>query len=310
VLWTARGDRVDIRTATSEDGGKTFSAPRTLQSPAAAGDRGWPSLALDASGKVHAIWLDHRGLAADRPPGAAHDHRSAKPHDGVAMAQKSGLYYAAADTPERELTKGVCYCCKTAMTIGRDGAIHTAWRQVYPGNLRDIAFTTSRDAGVSFSPPARVSADDWMIDGCPDDGPAMATDSSGTTHIVWPTVLKGVKPEGALFYANTRDGSTFSARTRIPTLGSIKPVHPQIVIDNAGGMLVAWDESVEGQRVAAARSITVGSNGRISFGEIIKLDPQGSAMYPVMAATDSGVIAVWTSRSEPSVVRAKRLQIR
>ena len=36
----------------------------------AEGDRGWPSLSLDSRGTSHAIWLDHRGLAAARVAGA------------------------------------------------------------------------------------------------------------------------------------------------------------------------------------------------------------------------------------------------
>ena len=74
------------------------------------------------------------------------------------MAQKSGLYYAASAgggrcPPERALAMGVCYCCKTALAAGADGALFAAWRHVYPGNLRDIAFSVSRDSGRTFSAP-------------------------------------------------------------------------------------------------------------------------------------------------------------
>ena len=95
VLWTARGAATSIKTARSRDGGRTFEPPVELQGADAAGDRGWPSLALDGRGTAHAIWLDHRGLAAARVAGASRDHKSGAAHDGVAMAQKSGLYYAA-----------------------------------------------------------------------------------------------------------------------------------------------------------------------------------------------------------------------
>ena len=85
---------------------------------------------------------------------------------------------------ERELFKGVCYCCKTAMAIGPDGAIYAAWRHVFAGNLRDMGFTVSRDGGKTFSPLTRVNQDGWSINGCPDDGPAMAVDAKGTVHLV------------------------------------------------------------------------------------------------------------------------------
>lgn len=323
VLWTARGTGgTEVKTTRSRDGGKTFDPPVALQSSGAAGDRGWPALTLDQQGAAHAIWLDHRGLAAERGSGASHSHRQkGAAHDGVAMAQKSGLYYAsladlrgppssAAGSPsgERELAKGVCYCCKTALAAGPGGALYAAWRHVYPGNLRDMAFTISRDRGRSFSAPVRVREDGWSIEGCPDDGPALTVDAAGTAHLVWPTVLGGENPEGALFYASTRDGRTFGRSTRIPTLGSPKPSHPQIAVGRGGRLVVAWDEAIGGRRVAAARELTPGPD-RVDFGPVVTLADEGPAMYPVLASTDAGILAVWTTGGDASVIRTRIVRL-
>jgi hypothetical protein len=321
VLWTAGGAATAVKLARSHDGGRTFGASVTLQSAAAHGDRGWPSLALDARGTAHALWLDHRGLAPLHADGTASGGRA--PHDGVAMARKSGLYYVAlqagAGEPgtsgreggrEREITNGVCYCCKTALAARADGTLFAAWRHVYPGNVRDIALSVSPDAGRSFSPPVRVSADDWKIDGCPDDGPAVAVDDSGTAHVVWPTVTGSQEPEGAIFYASTTDGVTFTRRFRVATLGSAKPSHPQIAIDGSGRILVAWDEIVKGTRVAAVREVKRSTSAEPSPGPVVTLSERGPASYPVMASTTDGVIAVWTSGTpEASVIGVRRLSI-
>lgn len=312
VLWTARDPATTIKSARSRDGGRTFEPPVVLQGPEAAGDRGWPSLALDSRGTAHAIWLDHRGLSAARAAGVSRDHRKGAGHDGVAMAQKSGLYYSAETgtaPTERELAKGVCYCCKTALAAGADQAVFAAWRHVYPGNIRDIAFTFSRDGGRSFAEPVRVSEDTWAINGCPDDGPAIAVDAGGQVHLAWPTVVGGSNPEGALFYASTRDGRTFTPRTRIPTLGSARPTHPQIVVDRRGRIVVAWDELLDGQRVAAAREVTRPSDQRVDFGPVIMLSPGGPATYPVLAATDSGLVAVWTTGGDASVIQTRAISL-
>lgn len=314
VLWTARGETTEVRTARSRDGGRTFVADTTLQSPGAPGDRGWPALALDSKRAAHAIWLDHRGLAAGRAAGAAHaGHQAGAAHDGAAMAQKSGLYYANVNGPrppaERELAKGVCYCCKTTLAAGPGDTLYAAWRHVYPGNVRDIAMTVSRDAGRTFSAPARVSEDGWVINGCPDDGPAIAVDVAGTVHLVWPTVISNPGPEGALFYASTRDGRTFTRRTRIPTLGSPKPSHPQIVVDRAGRIVVAWDEVIDGRRVAALRELKMKPHQVVEFGSEIRLSSGGAAMYPALAATGGGVLAVWTTGGEASVIQARTIRL-
>jgi hypothetical protein len=310
VMWTSRGEKTEIKTARSRDGGRTFSAPVALQAPAAAGDRGWPAVALDQQARVHAIWLDHRDLA--KPAGAATAHKPGAPHDGSAMAQKSSLYYGSLSgtTPrERRITPGVCYCCKTALLAGANGSLYAAWRHVYPGDLRDMAFTMSRDGGQSFAPIARVSEDHWAINGCPDDGPAMALDARNAVHIVWPTVVGGANPQGAIFYASTTDGRRFSPRVRIPTLGGPKPTHPQIVIDRSGRVLVAWEESVNGRRVSAVREIRAQGNGTPAFGEPVIISPDGPAVYPVLAATDKGIVAVWTTVGDASTVHLRPVAI-
>ena len=105
VLWTAHRDATEVKVARSGDGGRSFAAPVTLQSRGAGGDRGWPAVALDQRAIIHVIWLDLRGLAKDGATGVNHSGHKGE-HDGVAMAQKSGLYYASmADgaSPEREL---------------------------------------------------------------------------------------------------------------------------------------------------------------------------------------------------------------
>jgi hypothetical protein len=314
VLWTARAGATEIKMARSADGGLTFAQPVVLQSRGAAGDRGWTALSLDRRGAVHAIWLDHRELAAGRANDAARTHREhGAGHDGVAMAQKSGLYYAAVRDvpgPERELAKGVCYCCKTALATRDGGMIFAAWRHVYPGNLRDIALAVSRDGGNTFGTPVRVSEDNWAINGCPDDGPAMAVDEEGTVHVIWPTVIDGPQPEGALFHTSTRDGRTFSTRTRIPTLGSPKPAHPQVLADGAGRLVVAWDEYVEGKRVGALRRLHLRGDAPPTFGEIISIAIDGPAIYPVLAAAGGEVLAAWSTGGDPSAVKIRTVRMR
>ena len=313
VTWTARGDTTAIKTARSRDGGSTFADPVVMQAPGAIGDRGWPAMTVDHRAAVHAIWLDHRGLAARRAAGAAPAaHTPGVQHDGAAMAQHSGLYYASVGgsrTAERELAKGVCYCCKTALAAGPDGTLFAAWRHVYPGNLRDMAFAISRDGGRTFSASARVHEDRWAVNGCPDDGPALGVDAKGTAHLVWPTVIDGPQPEGAIFYASTRDGRQFTPPVRVPTLGGPKPSHPQIVVDRRGRTFVAWDESLDGRRVAALREITRQPGRSPAFGDIVRLSTDGAAVYPVLAATDAGLVAVWTTGGEDARVERRIIRM-
>jgi hypothetical protein len=302
IVWTAKGAQgTTLRQARSDDAGRSFGPAVIVPGSDAPGNRGWEAAAADTHGHVNVAWLDHRELvagAAQMP--AMHHDTGAGRLDGVAMAERSKLFFAAADgsVPPHAVTRGVCYCCKTALVSGGDGVVYTAWRHVYPGNLRDIAFALSRDGGRTFAAPVRVSEDKWMLEGCPDDGPAMVVDRQNRVHIVWPTLVQqpgaDAEPALALFYATSTDGRTFTPRMRIPTEGM--PHHPQAALDAAGGLAVAWDEATSGtRRVAFAHAPAPGAGGRGPVFVREVLSAAGPALYPVVAATNDGVVVAWTA---------------
>jgi hypothetical protein len=311
IVWTTKGSKgTKLLQSRSDDGGRSFVAASVVPGTDAAGNRGWEAIGVETGGRVDAIWLDHRELAAGSTLAMSHhEHRSADKPDGVAMAQQSKLFFASLDgtLAPRAVTGGVCYCCKTALAFGDRGAIYAAWRHVYPGNLRDMAFTTSRDGGRTFAPPVRVSEDKWALEGCPDDGPAMVVDAQNRIHVVWPTLV--TEPTGpgaerggpsprtsvadptiALFYAMSTDGSRFTPRERIPTEGL--PHHPRIVAGANGALTVAWDESASGTRRIAIGRGTPDDGGRLRFRRE-PLTGGGSGVYPALAVAGDAVVAAW-----------------
>ena len=320
VAWNAKDQGTEIKIARSRDFGKTFAAPVSLQAPGAAGDRGWHALTIDAQGLAHVVWLDHRGLAEAKAEAGAkaggaaaapagHASHEAAALDGVAMAMKSRLHYATYGeraTPEQMLAPGVCYCCKTALAPNAKGVLAT-WRHVYDGNMRDMAFALLGAPGAAAAPP-RLSTDGWSINGCPDDGPALAVDAGDRVHAIWPTVIPGDEPVGALFYASkAASAQTFGARQRITTLGSPKPSHPQVAVDGAGQLFVAWDEIVGGVRTAAWSHGTA-TDGALRLGAPERLAAAGPTQYPVMAPLARGVVVAWVSGAQgTSVIRLRHL---
>jgi hypothetical protein len=314
VVWPTKGAAgTKLIYARSDDGGKSFGRAAGVPGADGAGNRGWQAAAVDRNGRVDVVWLDHRELAQQDGMVASTHHQhggssGAKP-DGVAMAQKSKLYVAAVDgsIAPRAVTGGVCYCCKTALAIAADGSLYTAWRHVYPGNIRDIAFTLSRDGGRTFAELARVSEDKWELEGCPDDGPAMAVDARNRIHIVWPTLATdaAAEPTIALFYATSSDGRRFTSRERIPTEGM--PHHPQMAIAADGTLSVAWDELAKGTRRAALAQVESDAAGRARFTRRV-VSEADSAIYPVVASIEGATLVAWTSKGAgDSVIRLARL---
>jgi hypothetical protein len=318
VVWTSKSpDGTKLVSSRSDDGGKTFAAAVLVPGSDAAGNRGWESIATDRDGHVVAVWLDHRELASGghaMAMGANHEHATGAEGktDAVAKAQRSKILFASLDeSAALPISGGVCYCCKTALAAGANsGGIFAAWRQVYPGNIRDIAFARSGDGGKTFTAPERVSEDNWMLDGCPENGPSLAVDSRERVHVVWPTLLPATDQSGeptlALFYSASSDGRAFTPRARIPTEGVAK--HPQIAAGFRGDLFVVWDEQDGGtRRIAAARARTDGS-GTVAFARRTLADA-GAAGYPMVAvAADADVVAWTAGASGASMIRIARVR--
>jgi len=305
VVWTSKGTSgTRLVSSESRDGGKSFGRPAVVAGTDAPGNRGWETVATDRDGRVVAIWLDHRDMAASAE--AAHlGHGAHQPGtvprgagDGAERARMSKVFFGrlGESADPRPISDGVCYCCKTALATGADGSIYAAWRHVYPGNIRDIAFAMSRDRGRTFSGPVRISEDGWQLDGCPENGPALAVDAASRIHVVWPTLItEGGHETLALFHAASRDGRTFTRRVRIVSNGPA--YHPQIAVAGDGALVVAWDElSNHARRVTFARGMP-GPDDSMTF--VPMEAPVGTAgSYPAIAATATGVVAVWTKPAE------------
>jgi len=157
--------------------------------------------------------------------------------------------------------------------------------------VRDIALAKSSDGGRTFASPVRVSEDNWVLDGCPENGPAVAVDAANAIHVVWPTLVKhsGHEPTLALFYAMSRDGEHFTMRQPLPT--ERVPRHPQIALGPAGTITVAWDEQLSGvQRVVVARA-AIDYNTPARF----RRETVGAGAYPVIAPLADASLVAWTS---------------
>ena len=301
VVWVAKRNGVSaIRAAESVDGGATFAPARTVTAEGVQGARGWQTAAIAADGTVHAAWLDGRN--ATRPAAsAAPANAGAHVHHGDMRQDIYHAMWRGGDAAvETQVASNVCFCCKTAL-VSQGPTVYVAWRHLFPGGVRDIAIARSSDSGRTFSDPVRVSADDWKIDACPDDGPAMAIDAGGTLHVVWPTLATDSgSPRIAVFHATSSDGGkTFSPRARVNSPDA-PAAHPKMTLDTAGRAVVAWDETSGG-----ARRIRL----RIADQALLTLSTGNASSYPAVVAAGSAIVAAWTDQSNGgSVVRVLRVR--
>ena len=318
VVWTEKGTSgTTLMTAQSVDGGRTFGRSVPVPGSEAAGNRGWEAIAADRRGRVHAIWLDHRELAQPAS-GAATTHPAehvmpapaaggaAAATDGVARAQRSKLYFATLGerTPAKAITGGVCYCCKTTLAAGAEGSLYAAWRHVYPGNLRDIAFTVSRDGGRTFASNVRVNE----VPGTAGlFGATVAMDRQHRAHVAWFDNRDG---DYDIYVAReaTR-GEGFSAAVRVnddkdhpeeadaagdeEPAGSAGPAFqtlPSLAIDQDGIIYTAWQDY---RRNQADIYFSKSTDGGRTFSRNLRVnDDLGRAgqLYPSLAVDARGAL--------------------
>jgi hypothetical protein len=307
VVWISSQAGVSVvRSATRSAGAPGFGPAATIHPEGLTGARGWFSLAAGQDGAAHVAWLDGRGdgAAVDAPAKVAAPAAHHGGHEG-----RQDLFHVSISADgaraETRIATNVCFCCKTAVASGPDGALYVAWRHIYPPNLRDIAIARSADGGRTFAAPVRVSEDGWAIDGCPDDGPAIGVDAKGALHVVWPTRVSD-SGKGVFYTRSTDGGRSFAPRVRVDqTAGGA--AHPQLAV--AGDrVVVAWDETTAAGRRVVLREVAAASEAwPPRLGETAVLSA-GPASYPAVAATETATVAAWTEGDRnASVVRVTRI---
>jgi hypothetical protein len=82
-------------------------------------------------------------------------------------------------------------------------------------------------------------------------------------------------------------------------------MHPQILVDAAGHITLAWDEVVNGVRQAALRTLKFDEAGQPLFGSTNRLGPPDApSSYPMLVSTPRGTTAVYVEgRPGTSVIR-------
>ena len=317
VVWVSKRAGVrGIRAAASTNAGRSFAPARWITSGDLTGMRGWESAAPGADGAVHAVWLDGRAASAAAEPAGPRNTRNTRISESTPKAPappgahrhgaaRQDIYHATwtgdGAPIETAIATDVCFCCKTAV-VTRGNDVFVAWRHLFPGGVRDIALARSSDGGRTFQAPTRVSEDNWKIDACPDDGPAMTVDDQGVLRLAWPTlVTDGSEKQIAIFESTSRDGgATFSPRARVDgATGGAS--HPRIATGAGGRTAVVWDELAQGTRRVVFRVVGGGTPAVVSTGRI--------ASYPAVARAGTGFLVAWTDQSDKvSTIRALRVE--
>src|SRR5262245_42350828 len=152
-----RREAYDIHIAFSKDEGRTWSPAVNPHHDGTKTQHGFASLFQMPGAGLGLIWLDAR-----QTEDPENDNMSVR----SAVFDCNGLQVS-----EALVDDAACDCCPTATALTASGPI-AAFRDRSAEEIRDIA--VSRLVDGRWTPATRVHADDWKIEACPVNGPAIS----------------------------------------------------------------------------------------------------------------------------------------
>lgn len=281
----------DVMLARSTDAGKTWKELGRLHDDDTKTEHGFVSLLPEGDG-VRAFWLDGREM---KPPGEGEDDHG---HGGGNMTLRTALIEGDAIGPSALLDMRVCECCNTSAALAEHGPI-IVYRDRTEQETRDISLVRRVDG--RWTNPKPVHEDDWVIPGCPVNGPAIAARRNDVA-VAWftaaqkPTVLIAFSSDG---------GATFNESILIDDNEPFG--RAAIAMDGKGAAIVCWMASAE--TGAAFRTVRIKPDGtRGEVKTIAQTSASRSAGFPTIALSGDRLLVVWTDSGRPSHLRASLVQ--
>lgn len=278
-----------IRMLRSTDGGQTFSAPFTVHADREEITHRFESVAFDAQGVLHTVWIDKRDM--ERAPKVG----KKSSYQGAAIYRNASQDGGASFGPDLKLADHSCECCRIALAPGRDGVLRAMWRHVFEPNVRDHGFAALAPEGPGQV--VRATFDDWRIDACPHHGPGLALAADDGFHAVWFGIRKrGSEDVAAVRYARLRpDGSPRFETVR--ALPDERAEHAD-VLASGDRVAVIW-RSVDGARSTLKAWLSTDS------GQTFRLELLGTVTgdndQPRLAQSGERMVAVWRNAKEVQV---------
>lgn len=267
ALWqqTAEEGSETIMFARSLSWGESFEKPVQVSDKGVAAYKGFPSIGVAPSGDVYAVWLDER------------DNTDSNADSSSVFLAKS-VDRGATFGQNVRVSKDACPCCRPSLAFGAHGEVLVAWRRVFPGEIRDLVVSASRDGGRTFAESVRVHDDGWKLKGCPDCGPTLA-ESRGALYIAWMTEGKDEHPRIEL--ARSGDGARSFGHPSDVSDEILDPDHPAMRTADDGTLWLAFQ----------GRAPTTNGNWSKTRAYIVQINPGGVASKPIPVPGSENSIA-------------------
>lgn len=278
----------EVRMAESADEGATWSASTAPHRAGVGAEHGFVSLLPTADGGAQIFFLDGgAGLAGYAGPMPA-------PEGAIPMRLSTNQWRAGmGEATKTVLDQRVCDCCQTASAMTARGPV-VVYRDRTEEEIRDISIL--REIQGEWTAPRRVHEDNWEVDFCPVNGPAIVADGEAVA-VAWFT---GARDTARVQVAFSNDaGTNFGPAIRVDEGTPAGRVGVQWIGNDA---LVSWLERSRGD-TAFVKVRRVSRDG--TLGRAVTVSTSSgtrSSGFPRMVRAGEGVILAWTIPGSPSAI--------
>lgn len=215
----AHGDRLTVTVIadeliafTSNDGGKTWGQPVTINEVSTSAREGLHDLAGAPDGQAFVTWLDLRNGKMEL--------WAASSKDGGRTWGKNQQVYKSPD-------KSVCECCHPSALYDEEGNLAVMWRNSIEGS-RDMWMTTRAKGATAFSTARKIGEGTWKLNACPMDGGKILALGGGHFGAVW-----------------MRNGEVFISRGDSPEINLGQGKQPVAVHTGNAPPMVFWQKGAD-----------------------------------------------------------------
>jgi len=274
----------DVRLAFSDAHGKEWTPERTPHRDGTNTEHGFASFFDWPGGGTGIVWLDGREMGGGQ--GSGHDAER-----GSMTLRAARLAPDGTIGEDVRLDARVCECCPTTAVATSRGAV-VAYRDRSDSEVRDIGVVRLENG--QWTAPTLVHADNWQINACPVNGPALAA-SGDRVALAWFTA-QGDQPRTSVAFSSDA-GKTWSAPVRVDEARSLGRVDA-VMLDN-GSAVVMWMEHLDSGSELRAR--VVHPNGtREPFLTITSMTADRQSGYARMARSGTELVFAWVA-TKPTI---------
>ena len=276
----------DVRMVYSNDRGKTWSDPVIPHRDGKHAEHGFVSFYKNENHELELVWLDGREMAG------GHGHGS---------GGNMNLYASTFDSDfiqgdDISIDGMVCECCPTsAVQCGNVSIV--AYRDRNEAEVRNINIL--RRVNGEWSEPYAVNDDNWIISGCPVNGPKLA-EKDEKLAIAWFSAPDGDSQINVAFSNDL--GKTFSNSIRVDGGKPQGRVDLQWIDEKT--IIATWLEANEENSSIVYRKI--GTDGSKSEMNTIETLGGGRGIgYPQMEIVGNHILFLWTNPIEKTHIQSK-----